>query len=485
MTDKTRDRSGNGLLLVAVLGGMFLAMLDQTIVGTALPRITQDLGGASLYTWTVTAYLLTSTVTVPLYGRLSDLHGRKPLLLIGIVVFLLGSVLCALSQNMGQLIAFRAVQGLGAGALIPLSLALVADTVPAEWRSRAQGAVGGVMALSYVVGPYLGGLFTDHASWHWVFLVNLPLGAAVLAVIWRKLPRVAGIPGGGRPDYAGIAVLTAGISALLVGLTMKGIDGHGWTDAVVVGPIVLAAVLLVPFVLIENRAAQPIMPMGLFRDRAYTVANLASFFSAFSLFAAVVFLPRFFQEAQGHSAAASGLLIYPLMIAMVAGSFLAGALISGTGRTRPWLIGAAVLGAAGSLLFTGLTLDTSRWTMALWMALIGLGVGPMLSGLTIAVQTAVDPAHLGTASSNIAFFRQIGGSIALAVAGTLYADTLTGHLGEGLHQAQAAATATALPWLATLGAAAALLALLFLPGPRREVREAPAPTSAESLGASA
>ncbi|MEU0235163.1 MULTISPECIES: MDR family MFS transporter [unclassified Streptomyces] len=476
-----RPRTGNGLLLIAVLGGMFLAMLDQTIVGTALPRITQELGGADLYTWTVTAYLLTSTVTVPLYGRLSDLYGRKPLLLVGITVFLLGSALCALSQNMGQLIAFRAVQGLGAGALIPLSLALIADSVPSERRGRAQGAVGAVMALSYVVGPFLGGLFTDRASWHWVFLVNLPIGIAVLAVIWRRLPAGGGTPRGGRPDYAGIGVLTAGISTLLIGLTMKGIDEHTWTDTVVVGPIALAALLLVPFVLIERRAAQPIMPLHLFRNRAYTLANASSFFSAFCLFAAVVFLPRFFQEALGHSAATSGLLIYPLMVAMVLGSFLAGALISKPGRTRPWLLGAAVLAAGGSVLFAGLALETSQWTMSLWMALIGLGVGPMLSGLTLVIQSAVDPADLGTASSNITFFRQIGGSVALAVAGTLYTDTFTGHLDEGLHQAQAAATATALPWLSALGAAATLLAVLFLPAPRRTLPKTATP--AETLSA--
>ncbi|WP_432584971.1 MDR family MFS transporter [Streptomyces sp. HD1123-B1] len=482
---KRDSRPHSGLLLVAVLGGMFLAMLDQTIVGTALPRITQDLGGEDLYTWTVTAYLLTSTVTVPLYGRLSDLYGRKPMLLTGIVVFLLGSGLCALSQDMSQLIAFRALQGLGAGALLPLSLALLVDTVPAERRGQAQGAVGGVMALSYVIGPYLGGLFTDHASWHWVFLVNLPIGAAVLAIVWRYLPAGSRASGTGRPDYAGIGVLTLGISSLLIGLTMKGIDDHTWTDAQVIGPILLAAVLLVPFVMIENRAAQPIMPMGLFRNRTYTLANIASFFSAFSLFSSVVFLPRFFQEALGHSASSSGLRLYPLMIAMVVGSLLAGALIGASGRYKPWLLGGAVLSAAGSLLFTGLTLDTSSWTMALWMLLIGLGIGPMLSGLNIIVQSSVDPAHVGTASSNITFFRQIGGSVALAIAGTVYADTLTGNLDHGLHQAQAAATASALPWLSTLGAAATLLAVAFLPRPRpRRDPEQPS-TPAASLSAMA
>ncbi|MEU8759729.1 MDR family MFS transporter [Streptomyces sp. NPDC048659] len=468
---KQPRRAVDGPLLIAVLGGMFLAMLDQTIVGTALPRITQDLGGGELYTWAVTAYLLTSTVTVPLYGRLSDVYGRKPLLLTGITVFLVGSALCAASQDMTQLIAFRAVQGLGAGALIPLSLALFADSVPPERRGRTQGAVGGVMAASYVIGPYLGGLFTDRASWHWVFLVNLPVGVTVLAVIGRRLPAGVRLPGAGRPDYAGITLLTAAISSLLIGLTMKGIDGRDWTDAAVTGPLALALVLLVPFLLVERRAAQPIIPLRLFRSRSYALASAASFFSAFCLFTAVVFLPRYFQEALGHDASTSGLLLYPLMVAMVIGSLLGGALLSRGGRARVWLVLAALAAAAGSLLFVRLTLDTPLPVMSLWMALIGLGIGPMLSGLTLVIQSAVAPADIGTASSSITFFRQIGGSVALAVAGTLYADTLARRLGEGPHQAQAAATAAVVPALAVTGALATLLAVAFLPGRRATDRQ--------------
>ncbi|MEW2274654.1 MDR family MFS transporter [Streptomyces griseofuscus] len=483
MKQRKKTAPHHGLLLVAILGGMFLSMLDQTIVGTALPRIIQDLGGDDLYTWTVTAYLLASTVTVPLYGRLSDIYGRKRLLIIGMVVFLAGSALCALSQNMGELIAFRGLQGLGAGALMPLSLAMVADTVPPERRSQAQGAVGGVMALSYVVGPYLGGVFTDHASWHWVFLVNLPIGAVVLGIIWRLLPGGGGIPDAGRPDYAGIGVLSVGISSLLIGLTMKGVDGHTWTDGVVLGPILLAALLLVPFILIENRADQPIMPLGLFRNRAYTLVNAASFFSAFCLFAAVVFLPRFFQEALGHSASSSGLHLYPLMIAMVTGSLLAATMIRKSGGYKIWLLGGTVLAGAGAALFTRLALDTPLLTMSLWMLLIGLGIGPMLSGLTIVIQANVGPADLGTASSNITFFRQIGGSIALAIGGSLYADAVTGHIHDGMRQAQAAGTASALPWLSVIGAAAAFLAVLFLPAPRRNLdSEATREASLVALG---
>jgi EmrB/QacA subfamily drug resistance transporter len=459
-----RETRGNGLLLFGVLGGMFLAMLDQTIVGTALPRITADFGGAGLYTWVVTAYLLTSTVTVPLYGRLSDAYGRKPLLLIGITVFLLGSVLCGLAQDMGQLIAFRGVQGLGAGALLPLSLALVADLFPPDRSGRVQGAIGAVMAASYIAGPFLGGFFTDHASWRWAFFVNVPIGAVLLAIITLRLPRASGT-GGSRPDYLGIAVFTVAISSLLVGLTEKGLDDHTWTSLPVAGPLVAAAVLLVAFVLVEARAEQPIIPLHLFRNRTYTIVNITSFFTASCLFAGAVFLPRYFQQAQGQSATSSGLHIYPLMFGMVVGSMLTGMLISMTKRYKPWLVGAPFLIAAGALLCSGLVVETPTWSLVIWMGLMGLGIGPMLSGLTVAVQYSVPPSYIGTASANLTFFRQIGGSVALAVAGTAYTSVVRDQgATHAITEAHAAAAATVIPWLGVVGAVVALVALVFLPG---------------------
>ncbi|AWS40713.1 MFS transporter [Streptosporangium sp. 'caverna'] len=459
--------SGNGLLLLAVLGGMFLSMLDQTIVGTALPRITQELGGADLYVWVVTAYLLTSTITVPLYGRLSDTYGRKPLLLIGVVVFLLGSLLCGIAQDMGQLIGFRALQGLGAGALLPLSLAMVADLFPPDRSGRVQGALGGVMALSYIAGPFLGGVFTDQASWRWAFLVNLPIGLVLIAIIVARLPHVAGQGRGVRPDYLGMAVFSAGIGALLVGLTEKGLDDHSWTSGPVLWPIAASAVLLAAFVLVERRAEQPIIPLELFRNRTYTLANVASFFTAFCLYAGVVFLPRYFQEAMGLTATESGLRIYPLMLGMVVGSMIAGALISRTQRYKPWLVAGPFLIAVGALLCAGLTAETPTLVLAGWMALIGLGMGPMLSGLTVAIQYSVPPRFIGTASANLTFFRQVGGSVALAIAGTVYASVIREEAPvHGLSAAHAAATATVVPWLAVGGALIALAALTLLPGGR-------------------
>jgi EmrB/QacA subfamily drug resistance transporter len=481
-------RAGIGLLLFAVLGGMFLAMLDQTIVGTALPRITVELGGAGLYTWVVTAYLLTSTVTVPLYGKLSDTYGRKPLLLIGVSVFLAGSVLCGLAQTMGQLIAFRGIQGLGAGALMPLSLALVMELLPPDRSSRVQGAIGGVMALSYLAGPFLGGVFTDQASWRWAFYVNLPIGLVLIAIIVARLPYRAGQGRGTRPDYLGITVFTAAISMLLVGLTEKGLDGHAWTAGPVLGPVAGSAVLLVVFVLVERRAEQPIVPLHLFRSRTYAIVNVASFFTAFVLYAGVVFLPRYFQQAHGLSATSSGLHIYPLMMGMLAGSVATGALISRTQRFKPWLVAAPLLMAAGALLCGGLTVETPTWQLVAWMVLIGLGMGPMLSGLTVAIQSAVDPRFLGTASANLTLFRQIGGSVALAIAGTAYAGVVRDDAPlRGLASAHASAAATVIPWLGVSGALIALVALVVLPGGRMPLPggAAPAEGSRPELGRAA
>lgn len=479
--DTAARRGGNALLLFAIIGGLFLALLDQTIVGTALPQITVELGGADLYTWVVTAYLLTSTVTVPLYGGLSDIYGRKPLLLTGIAVFLAGSVLCGLAQDMPQLIAFRAIQGLGAGALVPLTLALIIDLVPRERSGQVQGAVGAVMALSYVVGPFLGGLFADQASWRWAFYVNVPIGLVLIAVIAAQLPHRPGQGRGVRPDYLGIAVFSAAITALLVGLTGVGENGNGWTDPWVLGPLALAVALVALFVAVERRAATPIMPLHLFRNRTYTFVNIASFFCSFAMYAGVIFLPRFFQEAYGLSATAAGVYLYPLLAGMLVSSYVGGAMIGRTGRYKPWLIAGALLTGAGTLMCAWLALDTPTWQLVVLMVLLGLGLGPTTPALTMALQSAIEPRHVGTASSNMTFFRQIGGSVALAVAGSAYAAVLAAQAPvAGLPAAHAAASATVIPWLGVAGALISLAAVLALPGRRAAAPDAPdAPASGQ------
>lgn len=451
-------------LLIAILGGMLLALLDQTIVSTALPQITAELSGAASYGWIVTAYLLGITVTGPLYGRLSDRYGRRPLLLIGIGIFLAGSALCACAQDMAQLIACRGLQGLGAGALMPLSLALASELFPAGHRGRIQGALGAVMAFSYVAGPLAGGVLTDLASWRWIFLINLPIGAPVLALIATRLPRHR-LPGQrSRPDFLGILTFTAAASALLVGLTEKGGTGSTtWTEPRVWIPLAAAALLTLACLYVESRAAEPLIPLHLFRSRTYALVSIASAGSAFALYSSIVFLPRYFQTARGADSTTSGLHIYPLLLGMVTGSMLAGWLIARTQRYRLPLIGGGLLLGAGALMFTNVTADTSGGALAVWMLLIGLGLGPTLSGLTVAIQDAVPLAYLGTATSNLGLFRQIGGALTLTIADSLYAAASHHPSEHGVAATSALATATVIPHLATFGAIAIALTAVFIP----------------------
>src|SRR5437899_2284520 len=291
-------------ILGAIMLGLFLGALDQTVVGTALPRIVTDLHGNDLYTWVVTIYLLTSTITVPFYGKLSDLYGRRPLLMIGITLFLVGSALSGLSQEMWQLILFRGIQGIGAGSLFPIALAVIGDLFTPAERGKYQGLFGAVFGVSFFVGPGLGGFLTDVVSWHWVFYVNLPIGIISLYVIWRLLPNIRHPDVSRNLDYLGALVFTVGIAFLLVGLTNK-LSGE-WTDQTVGGFIAIGVALSAIFVFIESRAKEPIVPLDLWRNRTYVSSMLATFLVSFGFFGAVIFLPRWFQVVQGSSATASG-----------------------------------------------------------------------------------------------------------------------------------------------------------------------------------
>ncbi len=429
-------------VLFAVLLGLFLSALDQNVVGTALPRIVTDLHGSGLYTWVVTAYLLSSTITVPIYGKLSDIYGRKPWLIVGVSIFLIGSILCGLSQNMTELIMFRGLQGIGAGALFPIALAVIGDLFTARERGRYQGLFGAVFGLSFLLGPFIGGWITDNVSWHWVFYVNLPLGIITLVVISTVLPNFH--PDTGVKirdlDYLGIGLFTVGVIPLLLGLTNKGLTNshgqlNGWTSLDVGGFIVFSIILLVAFIVSETRAQQPIIPMDLFRNRNYSATNLATFLVAFGMFASIVFLPRYYQAVRGISATKSGYMIWPLLVGLIGSSISTGILISKIGRYKTILLSSVTVLTVGAFLMTHLTAGTSDPVLWAWMFVLGLGIGPSMSGFTVVVQNSAPLQQLGAATSTLTFLRQIGGSVGLAIAGTLFSQTfeeklpgrLTGH----------------------------------------------------------
>ncbi|MGZ8514161.1 MAG: MDR family MFS transporter [Candidatus Limnocylindrales bacterium] len=413
-------------ILGAVLLALFLGALDQTIVGTALPRIVTDLGGNEYYTWVVTIYLLTSTITVPFYGKLSDIYGRKPMMMFGVTVFLIGSALSGLSQNMAMLILFRGIQGIGAGALFPIALAVIGDLYTPAERGRYQGLFGAVFGISFIIGPALGGLLTDNVSWHWIFYVNIPVGLVSLFVLARLLPTVKREGATRNFDIAGAAVFIVAISALLIGLTNK--QFGDWLNLEVGGLIAASAVLGAIFLLIEARAKEPIIPLGMFRNRTYTASLLSTFMVSFGFFGAIIFLPRWFQFVHGSSATESGYQIFPLLVGLIGSSIVSGILVSKTGRYKAIIVTGLVTMSVGIALMTQLTATTDITTLWAWMFITGAGIGPTLSVFTIVVQNAVPFRQLGVATSNLTFFRQIGGSVGLAVTGTIFGSRLVEEL---------------------------------------------------------
>ena len=406
-------------VLGAILMALLLGALDQTVVGTALPRIVTDLQGNDLYTWVVAIYLLTSTITVPFYGKLSDYYGRKPMLIFGIVVFLAGSALSGLSQTMWQLILFRGIQGIGAGSLFPISLAVIGDLFTPAERGKYQGLFGAVFGLAALVGPALGGVITDTIGWHWIFYINLPIGLISLVVVSRVLPSLKRPKHALNLDWAGALVFVAAMIPLLVGLTNS--QSSGWTSPQVGGLLVLAAVLIPVFLFIETRVREPIVPLDLFRDRTYAGSILATFFAAFGFFSATIFLPRFYQVVRGDSATVSGYELFPLLLGVIIASVVSGQIVARTGKYKTLLVGSIALVCIGSLLFTNLVASSSTWVIIAWQFVLGVGIGPTLAVFTIVVQNAVPFNKLGVATSSIAFFRQIGGTVGLSIAGSLFA----------------------------------------------------------------
>jgi EmrB/QacA subfamily drug resistance transporter len=410
---------------IAVL--LLLAALDQTIVSTALPTIVADLGGIDRLSWVVIAYALTSTVVAPLYGKLGDLYGRRNMVFVAVGLFLVGSTLCGLAFDMNTLIAARAIQGLGGGGLFVLALSVVGDVIAPRDRGKIQGLFAAVFSLSSVIGPLVGGAFVQVASWHWIFLINLPLGlAAVLAFAAGFAPR--GVRTRPAIDWAGAAALSVALGGLTL-LTTLGGQTWPWSSA---PALALAAVIglgALAFVLIERRAAEPILPLSLFGQNVFRNTSVIGFVVGAAIFGAVTFLPLYLQIARGLSPTASGLMLVPMTIGIVSGTFVAGRTMARTGRYRILPIAGLCIIAAGAVALSMIGLDTPLWAFGLALALFGLGMGCIFPVVTTAVQNDVPREQLGTATAAGVMFRQIGGSLAVAVFGALFAARLTAGLG--------------------------------------------------------
>jgi EmrB/QacA subfamily drug resistance transporter len=418
----TESRHRVRLIFGALLLVLLLASLDQTIVSTALPTIVGDLGGLDHLSWVVTAYLLTATVSGPLYGKLGDLFGRKLVLQVAIVIFLVGSALCGLSQSMGQLIGFRALQGLGAGGLIVVTLAVVGDIIPPRERGRYQGYFGAVFGISTIIGPLLGGFFVDNLSWRWIFYVNLPIGLVALAVIATAFRAPTELRRHAM-DYLGAALLAADLTAIVL-FTSLGGTTWAWGSPQIVALIVVSLVLLPAFLFVERRAEEPILPLSLFRNRTFATTSAVGFIVGFALFGAVTFLPLYLQVTKGSSPTRSGLELTPLMAGLLVTSILSGNVITRWGRYRPFPIAGTAVMALGLLLLSRLEAGTPTWEVLGAGVVLGLGLGMVMQVLVLAVQNAVDPREMGVATSGSTLFRQIGGSIGVSIFGAIFANRL-------------------------------------------------------------
>ena len=429
-------------VFAALMLGMFLAALDQTIVATALPTIVGDLGGLDHLSWVVTAYLLAATISTPLYGKLGDMLGRKPVFLAAILIFLAGSMLAGLAQSMGQLIAFRALQGIGAGGLMVGAQAIIGDIVPPRDRGRYMGLIGSVFAVSSVAGPLLGGFLVDNLSWRWVFYVNMPIGALAVLIVVTRL-HLHTPPVRHRIDVLGATLLGGGVGALIL-LTTWGGNQYAWGSTTIVALGVVGVALLGAFVWWETKAAEPIIPLGLFRSRVFSVANAMGFSIGMAMFGAIVFLPLYLQLVYGLTPTESGLRMVPLMAGLLVAAIASGRVISRVGRYRPFPIAGTAILVVGMYLLSLLAVDTAPWVASVYMFVVGVGIGLVMQVLVLVVQNDVEPQDIGVATSTATFSRSVGGSFGVAIFGAIFASRLgdqlaklpasvTDRLGGGVH----------------------------------------------------
>ncbi|HEX6576216.1 MAG TPA: MDR family MFS transporter [Gemmatimonadaceae bacterium] len=418
------------VIIGGLLLSLLLAALDSTIVATALPTIVGEMGGLEHLSWVVTAYLLAQTIVTPLYGKLGDLYGRKRVVQVAITIFLIGSALCGLAQSMTQLIIYRAIQGLGGGGLMVTTQAVVGDVVPPRDRGRYQGIFGAVFGLSSIAGPLIGGYFTTHLSWRWIFYINIPLGIIAILVIAATLPQTAKRVSHAI-DYLGAALLAAALSSTIIVTDLGGMT-YPWSSPLILTLIAIAVISTLMFVRTEKRAAEPVVPMRLFANRTFVVSVLVGLIVGFALFGSVTYLPLFLQVVKGDSPTASGLRMLPMMGGMLVSSIISGQLISRRGRYKAFpIVGTAIM-VAGLFLLSRVKPETSITTTSLLMMILGLGLGMVMQVLVLAAQNAVEYRDLGVATSGATLFRLIGGSVGTAVLGAIFASQLHANLSRTL-----------------------------------------------------
>jgi EmrB/QacA subfamily drug resistance transporter len=411
------------VVLLGLMIAMLLAMLDNMIIGTAMPTIVGELGGLDHLSWVVTAYTLTTATSTPVWGKLGDMYGRKGVFMTSIVLFLLGSALSGLSQSMNELIAFRAIQGLGAGGLMVGVMAIIGDLIPPRERGKYQGMIAGVMSLAMIGGPLVGGFITDNWGWRWSFYINIPLGAVALFVISAVL-HLPGKRSEGRIDYLGAGLLTVGITALVL-ITTWGGTQYGWGSATIVALLVVGVLSLAAFGYVQTRAAEPVMPLRIFRSRNFSVMTVIGFIVGFVMFGAMTFLPLYQQTVQHASATNSGLLLMPMLLGMMVVSVIAGRATTATGRYKVFPILGGALMAVGLYLLSTLTVSSTRLTSGLYMTVLGAGMGFMMQITMLVAQNSVELKDMGVASSSATLFRTIGGSFGVSLFGALFTHQVT------------------------------------------------------------